>query len=436
MNKKRYQVIFSALIALLSLNVHGDICEQEDRRQLSGYSAIGKLSSFAEENGCSATMISRSCALSAGHCHETFDQIDFNNFNDHYDLRKDQYLVDRPQTQYIYEGIGLDWAVLKIEKNQYTGLYPGEVQGMSLIGLLRPLEGDLIRVSGYGRSDIELLNFSQATSTGQISLIHQAPLEWHYINRSITRHLIYHRADMTPGSSGAALINETTQRIVGINSHGGCPNADRHHSNLATLINQNAPLERAINTCLQKEYEQDQFFIQGISLKSLKDFAQKIELEIDINPHVETSKIKNTKIKVLADFLNRPMILSLNAHDKSIKLAFNDYDPLMILENQGVHGKVKLFDSDDLFLDQLEFKANFPKKSKALAMYFHQLATNPQALRGDQNHPERMNQVINIISHITQQNINTTNWRNRHQVKNSIIGHLQQFATQVHSSEG
>ena len=65
--------------------------------------------------------------------------------------------------------------------------------------------------------------------------------------------LILHRVDTQGGNSGSSIINESTQKIVGIHTHGGC--FTMGGTNIGTLLANHDKAQEAIKSCLQWEEE-------------------------------------------------------------------------------------------------------------------------------------------------------------------------------------
>ncbi len=219
------------------------ICGVDDRVP-SSMPKIGRLlGKMSDPGGCTVTMISKTCAISAGHCDSTFGIAQFNtppsrNGRIQHPSARDIYPVDKANSEWTYSGIGNDWAVLRIGPNAETGLYAGDVQGFYEVDFNGPQNGDLIRITGYGldRSDPER-NLAQQTHTGEVVRLRGSAM--------------YHVADTMGGNSGSTIIRESDQKIVGIHTNGGC--YSRGGSNAATTISNNQKLIDAIRSCLAEE---------------------------------------------------------------------------------------------------------------------------------------------------------------------------------------
>src|SRR5690554_7675225 len=94
------------------------ICGPADDRALSFDPHIGRLAVAGDNKGCTVTMISDDCAISAGHCLEVLEQAEFNtpissDGNPQPADERDTYLIDQESIVYQDEGPGKDWAVFK-----------------------------------------------------------------------------------------------------------------------------------------------------------------------------------------------------------------------------------------------------------------------------------------------------------------------------------
>ncbi|CAM9908111.1 unnamed protein product [Chrysoparadoxa australica] len=219
------------------------ICGVDDRVP-SNYAKVGRLlGKMSDTGGCTVTMISKTCAISAGHCSSTFGFAEFNTPASRRgriqnSKPEDIYPVDKARTEYQYNGLGDDWAVLRIKPNTITGKYAGDVQGYYEVDFAKPQTNTLIRITGYGldQSDPER-NLAQQTHTGEIV--------------SFRGSTMYHVADTMGGNSGSSIIRESDSKIVAIHTNGGC--SSRGGSNAATVISENEKVKTAIRACLAEE---------------------------------------------------------------------------------------------------------------------------------------------------------------------------------------
>ncbi len=247
MFKSLNKVSLTVLAALMTVSVYASnqktICGEDDRVP-SDLPKIGRLlGSLSDTGGCTLTMISRTCAITAGHCSGTFGIAEFNTPASvggriQHPAEEDIYPVDKKNTVYEYNGIGDDWAVVRTLPNSITGKYAGDVQGFYQVAFEKPQNGDIVRITGYGldQSDPDR-NLAQQTHVGEVT--------------SVRGSSMYHVADTMGGNSGSSIIRESDEKIIGIHTNGGC--YARGGSNAATAISENAKLVSAINDCLAEE---------------------------------------------------------------------------------------------------------------------------------------------------------------------------------------
>ena len=244
------KMILGCLVLLTSTYSYADgksICGSNDDRVLSFEAKVGRLSSMDDNKGCTATLISDSCAVTAGHCKPVLIRAEFNTIPSvgtipQPSAPEDVYLIDQDTIKLQDEGPGKDWAVFKFKRNEITGKLPGEVQGYHNVSFDRIKKGQKIRITGYGvdRSD-DTGSFAQQTHTGELKTVGTL------FNRSHLKHT----ADTTGGNSGSSVILEATQEIIGIHSHAGCSRMGG--ANQGTLINRHKELVAAIKTCLASD---------------------------------------------------------------------------------------------------------------------------------------------------------------------------------------
>lgn len=238
-------LIFST--SFTSLANHKSICGSNDDRILSFEARVGRLSTLEKNSGCTATLISDSCAITAGHCKPVLIKAEFNTPESVDAIpqpaaKEDVYLIDQESIVLQHEGIGKDWAVFKFKKNKYTDKYPGEVQGYYDVYFGKVKRGNKIRITGYGidRNDATG-NFAQQTHTGELTSV----------GNIFNRTHLKHTADTTGGNSGSSVILEETQEIIGIHSHAGCSSLGG--ANQGTVIHSHKELVAAIKACLDSD---------------------------------------------------------------------------------------------------------------------------------------------------------------------------------------
>ena len=244
------KALLGFLTLIISIHSYADsksICGSNDDRTLSYEPKVGRLSTLENNKGCTATLISDSCAITAGHCKTVLIRAEFNTPESIGGIpqpsqKEDVYLINQDTIDLQDAGPGKDWAVFKFKRNQYTNKLPGEVQGNYDVSFKSVRKGNKIRITGYGVDRIDATgNFAQQTHTGNLKTVGTL------INKSHLRHT----ADTTGGNSGSSIILESTQEIIGIHSHAGCNRSGG--ANQGTLIKKHKKLIAAIKTCLASD---------------------------------------------------------------------------------------------------------------------------------------------------------------------------------------
>ena len=242
-----YKGLLTGISLTLSLTAFSSpttICGEEDDRALSFDARIGRLAVEGEHKGCTVTMISANCGISAGHCLSVLENAEFNtpgsiNGEPQASKIEDTYQIDKGSILHEDSGAGNDWAVFKFKENSITGKLPGEVQGYYDVSFETPSTGDVLRITGYGRDSEDLgKNFAQQSHTGELESLGS----WY--RESAFKYTV----DTMGGNSGSSVINEATQEIVGIHTHGGCRSSGG--ANTGTLISAHEELKAAIRACL------------------------------------------------------------------------------------------------------------------------------------------------------------------------------------------
>ncbi len=233
------------LILLCSAQAMAMICGEDDR--IPAYdSRIGRMKLSHLDSACTATMISKNCAITAGHCLKHMKTLEFNvplsvrgkaQFAD----MKDIYQIDQASIVYRNTPPSTDWAVFKVKKNMYTKLSAGEANGYFKVNFELPKVGEELMFSGYGtdlRGDGSH-NYTLQTDHGKLEA---------------TQSLVFGKAlhysiDCTGGTSGSSVIRVKEQDIVGIHTHGGCPSISNHGTSIASK----PELIQAIKACLSSD---------------------------------------------------------------------------------------------------------------------------------------------------------------------------------------
>lgn len=243
--------VLVGLLLTTSLSIFSsekDICGLYDDRRPSFNPSVGRVLRPGDRNGCSITLIGKTCAISAGHCHERLESVEFNvplsdaEGNIRPSDPSDVYPVDIDSITFQYAGKGNDWSVFRLKKNKYTNNFPGERFGFIGISEELPEVGDQIKLYSYGsdKTDGELeRNYVQQISSGPVLFVDEQ--------------FFSYTADSKGGSSGASVIGVGSNKIYGIHTHGKCTESGGWNS--ATLISGNEKLKVAINNCLNWERE-------------------------------------------------------------------------------------------------------------------------------------------------------------------------------------
>jgi len=245
-----------AMMALLSMSAFGmnkSICGMNDDRIVSDVKPIGRLlDSRTGSGGCTLTMISDSCAVSAGHCKSVLKVAEFNTPMSiggriQHPEASDVYDIDQSSIKYANNGPGDDWAVFKVKKNKITGMFPGTVQGSYRVKYNDVAIGTRLRITGYGLDQSEpTKNLSQQTNTGELFTVGTGNV-WQ--GRAKSR--LTHGVDTMGGNSGSTIVIESTNEIVGIHTHGGCGRTGG--ANQGTAISKHEKMISAIRACLASE---------------------------------------------------------------------------------------------------------------------------------------------------------------------------------------
>jgi V8-like Glu-specific endopeptidase len=239
---------FIVSLANVSFAAQKSICGQTDDRVLSFDAKIGRLSIQDKHKGCTVTMISESCGITAGHCYEVLELAEFNtpesvNNEPQPSNAKDVYYVDKSSIVYEDGGPGNDYAVLRFQPNKITKKLPGQAQGYYNVSFSSVKSNQKISITGYGVDDGDLRrNFAQQFHNGNIIALG---------DQDYGDSVIKHTVDTMGGNSGSTIINEDTNEIIGIHTHGGCSSA--YGYNMGTLISKHTKLKQAIKKCLASE---------------------------------------------------------------------------------------------------------------------------------------------------------------------------------------
>jgi V8-like Glu-specific endopeptidase len=237
----KYSLI--ALSAVFVFQAHANvadksICGLTDERTPSSEPRVGKLvKKITEKSGCSASLIGKSCVVSAGHCGKSIYFMQFNEQADGKFKAEDIYTVDRKTLDYFDNGAGTDYAVFKLNKNTKTGKFAGEAQGFYKVRYSKIAVGDRISITGYGKDTESSRTFTQQIHEG-----------------SITNDFgikIYHDIDTDSGNSGSGMILQSSDELVGVHTNGGC--YAYGGANSGTSISGSAKFLTAVKKCLASD---------------------------------------------------------------------------------------------------------------------------------------------------------------------------------------
>ncbi|MFT6633282.1 MAG: V8-like Glu-specific endopeptidase [Bacteriovoracaceae bacterium] len=241
--------LISLLFITTSYANEKSICGDTDDRILSNEAEVGRASKREGKIGCTATMISKTCAVSAGHCLEAISKLSFNVPNTvdnspQASKTSDTYFLDKSFIKHEQNGEGDDWVVFKLQKNIVTELFPGEAQGFYKTRLNETVEkGQRVRITGFGSDKSDpLRNFSQQTHNGIIKKVG---------GFLASKSRLGYNVDTMGGNSGSSIILESTNEIIGVHSHGSCGVWGDY--NEGTLISKNKKFKAAIQECINSE---------------------------------------------------------------------------------------------------------------------------------------------------------------------------------------
>lgn len=223
------------------------ICGEDDRIPSDNPKVARALGSLSDPGGCTVTMISRTCAISAGHCKDVLGVAEFNTPESRdgriqHPRAEDIYEIEKTSINMRYTRIGDDWAVMRLKANAHTGAYAGDRQGHYEVAFEMPKKGDQLRITGYGldRPD-PTRNLAQQTHTGFVT----------QVGSNGSNSSFSYDVDTMGGNSGSSIIRMSDNKIVGIHTNGGC--YTRGGQNSGTVIAAHKELSAAIRSCLAAE---------------------------------------------------------------------------------------------------------------------------------------------------------------------------------------
>ncbi len=254
-------VLISMLLGFTVQASNKTICGiSDDRVYVKSNTKVLRVSPKNKNLGCTATMISKSCAITAGHCKASLykgeiDPPKSTRRGSQRSTTKDKiFMVDQDSIKYLYDGWsdlnGKDWAVFKFQKNNKTGKYPGENGNFYEVDLENPVqEGDDITIYGFGIDrDTRILNGVLQVNSSYIDGLAENDLG----ELAVLKHTI----DTMGGNSGSSILRKSAtfpfdEKVIGIHTNGGCYSAGG--ANEGTAILGKPDLVDAIKRCLESE---------------------------------------------------------------------------------------------------------------------------------------------------------------------------------------
>jgi V8-like Glu-specific endopeptidase len=237
-----YLMLLTVFLPLSSFSSTSAVCG-EDNRTPHYDRRIGRIRNYAIDSNCTASMISKNCALTAGHCVHLLSYVEFEVGNSVDGQRRKSspenvFQVEKYSIVSKEQDLGRDWAIFRLRSNKVTHKAAGD-KGHFEIDFNGPQLNDEVSVAGFGR-DKGIKNYTLQSATGLIT-----SLDSDYLGKILT-----HSADTSPGVSGAAIIRVSDQKIVGLHTTSGCDWS--HSGNIGTIINEDPELVEAIINCISK----------------------------------------------------------------------------------------------------------------------------------------------------------------------------------------
>lgn len=237
-------IIAIGLIGILSSTyaIEKTQCGPTNDRVLSFDRPIGRMLKATDaSSGCTGTLISKTCVVSAGHCKKNTYVIEFNTVPS----VRGRIIHPGPKNIYFSDEIidfkkgftGNDWLVYRVKPNAITGEYAGDVQGTYELSYEMPVVPIDLVITGYGKDDRPEHNFAQQVGYGELTEIVGTALKY--------------QVDTRGGNSGSVVVERSTNKIIGIHTTGGCSKG----SNKGTMLASHERFQKAIETCLQQEKE-------------------------------------------------------------------------------------------------------------------------------------------------------------------------------------
>lgn len=212
-------------------------------------------------------LISNKCILSAGHVFHSkekyiieFDVPKTNTVNLEYSKASEEntYYLDlksrfsKVKVSSTWRYGKQDWAVVKVNSNNETKKYPGEVNGFFDLDFSKPNKKESILIKGYGaEKGVGYLNEYDKSATLQIRKGEVIDFDYYYkYNNQIS-----YTAFTEAGDSGSPVIQN--EKLIGIHTKGSCKKSNNsslgfEQRNYGTLFYGNTKLIKAINNCLNE----------------------------------------------------------------------------------------------------------------------------------------------------------------------------------------
>ena len=151
------KALLFALFLFTSFTAAAMICGQDDRIPHFDM-RIGRMKLSFADSGCTATMISKNCAITAGHCLNHMKTLEFDvplSVRGKTQFADPQNIYEIDQSSIVYQEVrpSTDWAVFKVKRNMLTKLSAGEANGYFPVNFNTPEVGEELMISGYGRDD-------------------------------------------------------------------------------------------------------------------------------------------------------------------------------------------------------------------------------------------------------------------------------------------
>ncbi|MCT4641938.1 MAG: trypsin-like serine protease [Bacteriovoracaceae bacterium] len=238
-------ILITTILSTTIFSQEKTICGETDDRIRAYNMKIGRLSTGDKHKGCTVTMISESCGITAGHCEKVLDYAEFNpplstkTGMPRAAALEDKYYIDKDSIDMQYNGLGMDWAIVKFKPNEMTGKLPGQINGYYDVSFEGIKRGSEVIITGYGLDqDDPEKNFTLQTHKGKVSSV------------GFWNKVLKYSVDTMGGNSGSSIIDAKTGKIVGIHTNGGCTSSSGKNQGVA--IKYNRKLQAAIKKCLAR----------------------------------------------------------------------------------------------------------------------------------------------------------------------------------------